>query len=261
MKTISRFGLFLLSVLVFSSGASAYRQPNIRAIRSPLLQKFVNLEAKRILAVTPNAGLTSSYRFYLAHLRKRGWAGLSFGNHVIYLDYSMVKAGFLGTRGLKRFRMVLAHEIGHDVAGHRVNKAAIANVFNAGRAVGQGTSSVQGIVGIVVNLIGHVALDLYGRSAELEADRLGIEYWKRLGWNCKEWVYSFERGLDSGAGDYHHPPVVRLRQAADLCLPPNEKPRIDTKVKQYEAKLRDERAKLCDERMKLLDEQDDQYDE
>ena len=250
MKTISRSGLFLLIVLVFSSTATVYSQPNIRAIRSPRLQKFVNLEAKRMLAVTPNAGLSSSYRIYLAHLRKRGWAGLSLGNHVIYLDYSMVKAGFLGTRGLKRFRMVLAHEIGHDVAGHRVNKAAIASAANVGQAVAQGMSSVPGL-GLLTAMIGHSIHGLYSRSAELEADRLGIEYWKQLGWDCKEWVYRFERALETGTGDLHHPPEVRLRQAADLCLPPNERPRIYEKVEQFEAKALDERDK----------KREDEYDE
>jgi len=243
MKTISRSGLFLLVALILLSGATTGRS-NIRAIKSPRLQAFVNLEAQRMLAVTPNAGLTNSYRFYLGHGKGKGWAGLSFGNHVIYLDYSVVKAGFMGTRGLKSFRIVLAHEIGHDVAGHRANNAAIANIANAAWVFGQD-------VGNVARLIGQVANELYSRSAELEADRLGIEYWKRLGWDCKEWVYSLERGLEAGIGDFHHPPEVRLRQAADLCLPPNQRRRIYQKVEQFKAKALDERD----------EKQEDKYDE
>jgi len=228
MKTISRSGLFLLIALVFSSGPTAYGQSKIRVIRSPRLQAFVEREAKRMLAVTPNSRLTSSYRFYLANMN---WAGLSFGNHVIYLDYSMVKAGFLGTRGLTSFRITLAHEIGHDLAGHRANKVAIANMANA----------AQGYVGNWANVARVIANDIYSRSAELEADRLGIKYWKRLGWDCKEWVYRFERSLRAGTRSYHHLPELRLRQAADLCLPPNERPRIYKKVEQFKAKARDER--------------------
>ncbi len=238
MKVINQLGLFLATALFLSSCATA-KLPRIPTYQDSHVQDFVNIEARRILAVTPNANQVNSYRFLLADGKE--WGGMSVGNHVIYIDYNTARAALEGGNGLEQLRITLAHEIGHDVAGHMANQKAIVNSANIAQLIGKGMSYVPGVIGLAGSAISFISgwgglatKHLYLRSAELEADRLGIEYWKRLGWDCRLWVYRFEHGLEAGIGDFHHPGGVRLRQAADLCLSAIERQRIYAKSERIE---------------------------
>jgi hypothetical protein len=58
----------------------------------------------------------------------------------------------------------------------------------------------------------------YSSSAELQADRKGMEYWQKLGWDCRHWVRLFQNFVKQGYhGDVDHPTVERLNQAVNLC--------------------------------------------
>ena len=87
---------------------------------------------------------------------------------------------------------VLAHEIGHVTARHSVRQYSAATAANVAAAIGgvavgifapqlggQVAQGVQSLLGIT----GNVLLSGYGRSHELEADRLGAEYLARSGYD------------------------------------------------------------------------------
>lgn len=125
--------------------------------------------------------------------------------------------------------MLLAHEIAHDVLEHKANVDAIADISDAGVLIGQAMSYAPGVIGLIgagigwtASLGGKATVHLYSRSAELEADRLAIDYWKRLGWNCSYWAYVLKGMTERGIEDFHHPGAVRTKQAAERCLPSHE---------------------------------------
>ena len=87
---------------------------------------------------------------------------------------------------------VLGHEIGHVTARHSVQQSSAATAANVAAAVGglvagifvpqlggQLAQGVQSLLGVT----GSALLSGYGRSHELEADRLGAEYLARSGYD------------------------------------------------------------------------------
>jgi predicted Zn-dependent protease len=87
---------------------------------------------------------------------------------------------------------VLGHELGHVTARHSVRQYSAATAANVAAAIGgvvagifvpqlggQMAQGVQSLLGIT----GNVLLSGYGRSHELEADRLGAEYLARSGYD------------------------------------------------------------------------------
>jgi predicted Zn-dependent protease len=79
-------------------------------------------------------------------------------------------------------RLVLAHELGHVMAGHSFTH----------------TSRQP--------------------QKELEADKLGMSYFKRLGWSCKVWVDRFRRQAERGNSSPEHDAKARYEQASQLCV-------------------------------------------
>jgi predicted Zn-dependent protease len=87
---------------------------------------------------------------------------------------------------------VLGHEIGHVTARHSVQQYSAATAANVAATVGgiaaavflpqMGGQLAQGIQSLL-GLGGNVLLSGYGRSHELEADRLGAEYLARSGYD------------------------------------------------------------------------------
>jgi predicted Zn-dependent protease len=87
---------------------------------------------------------------------------------------------------------VLAHELGHVTARHSVRQYSAATAANVAATVGGivagifvpqlGGTLAQGVQSIL-GLTGNVLLSGYGRSHELEADRLGAEYLARGGYD------------------------------------------------------------------------------
>jgi len=87
---------------------------------------------------------------------------------------------------------VVAHEIGHVTARHSVRQYSAATAANVATTIGGlvagiflpqlGGTLAQGIQSLL-GLTGSVLLSGYGRSHELEADRLGAEYLARSGYD------------------------------------------------------------------------------
>ncbi len=119
--------------------------------------------------------------------------GLEF--HFYVLDSPMVNAFALPggyvyiTRGILAYMDneaqlagVLGHEIGHVTARHGVRQQSRGTIIGIlGSAAAAATGS--GAVGDLSNMLGSALMQGYGRSHELEADRLGAEYLARSGYS------------------------------------------------------------------------------
>ncbi len=87
---------------------------------------------------------------------------------------------------------VLAHELGHVTARHSVRQYSAATAANVAATIGGivagmfvpqlGGTLAQGVQSLL-GLTGNVLLSGYGRTHELEADRLGAEYLGRSGYD------------------------------------------------------------------------------
>jgi len=247
MKPLSPILLFISFFLL--SSCAAGKQPNIPIVHHSEFQQIVDEEGQRIVAVTKNADKAHLYRFHLARFKRPYVAGVSAGNHAIYISYKYAQVVESG--GLASVRIILAHEIAHDVLGHKANLNVIVGTGNVGNLIGSVMSNAPGVIGLVgsgISLASTLAAgttaQLYSRSAELEADRLGIDYWNRLGWDCSFWVRKFEHLFERDIEDFSHPAVARLKQSVDLCSSPSEKQRVFAKIERIERERQEKEIRL-----------------
>ncbi len=186
--------LFLhISSLLWAQGVGAPRRtgasppprsPEIVSVVGDLeIQSFVTKEERWILEVSRNSDLVQEYQFYLAVFNSPHFAGLSSGNHIVHVNTEVARKAYVDRNryaSLLSLRRILAHEIAHDVLNHaRIGPRSVAK--------------------------------------ELEADRLPITLWKRLGWDCSFWVLGYEAKQKSGITSSLYPTELQLRQARALC--------------------------------------------
>jgi hypothetical protein len=96
------------------------------------------------------------------------------------------------------------------VLGHSKNDRA-PNVNAVSRSPGL-------IEGRDLGLPPFILLRNYSLASELAADRKAIEYWRKIGWDCRILIQLFRGFLDQGyTGDPNHPTEQRLTQASSLC--------------------------------------------
>lgn len=94
---------------------------------------------------------------------------------------------------------VIGHEYGHIVARHIAQQQSRATAANIGLTALGVVAAVMGVPGQVGDLAGYGAqayLQDYSRDQELEADRLGIRYMSRAGYDPQA-MESFLRKLDA----------------------------------------------------------------
>ena len=201
------FVVLLALVISSCSLAPALFLPVVRDDR---LETFVAEEAARILSVSGKGNQTSPYRFYLADFPRKDILGLSLGENQIFLSYELTRRAFDQTGYLWLFRHTLAHEIAHHGLRHGQNEQA-ASLNAVPRSAAQ-------INGGDIGLPSTISFRNYSRESELAADRKALEYWRKLGWDCRIWIAIFERFLDEGyMGDADHPTTERLNEAIRSC--------------------------------------------
>jgi predicted Zn-dependent protease len=112
----------------------------------------------------------------------------------------------------------LAHEIGHEIAGHAKERRVVSfRPFTFGR----------GVTSEDIGLSPHVRFHNYSAEKELEADLNGLKYWGKLQWDCRIWVRILEKYSQVNySGGISHPTDERLRQALRVCLPESDLERI-----------------------------------
>jgi predicted Zn-dependent protease len=200
--------VFLLPLAACSLPLSLF----MPAIRDERLEAFVTREAAKILEVAENAPEASRYRFRLVKFPREDILGLSVGGQQIFMSYELTRLAYeqRGYRWL--FRHVLAHEIAHDVLGHQNQKHEAS--LNSVPVYSSRIAAPD------LGLPANISFRNYSRSFELAADRKALEYWQRLGWDCRIWIKIFKSFLDEGyAGDADHPTQDRLDLAIAMCHP------------------------------------------
>jgi predicted Zn-dependent protease len=182
----------------------------IPTVKDERLEAFVNREARDILKVSESGEKAELYDVRLADFPRKDILGLSIGKQRIYISYRLARLAHRYERHRWLLRQTLAHEIGHDVLGGDV----LLREPVAPHALGQSRRINADDLG----LPGIVSFRGYSRRAELQADKKGMEYWQKLGWDCRIWVRIFQNFLEQGyQGDVDHPTVERLNQAEKLC--------------------------------------------
>jgi predicted Zn-dependent protease len=201
----------VISLLLLSSCSTSFVMP---AVRDERLEHFVAQEAAKILEVSESARQASLYKFRLVKFPREDVLGVSVGSQRIFMSYELTRLAYeqRGYRWL--FRHALAHEIAHDVLGHQSSKheASLNSVPGASSRI---TAPDLGLPATV-------SFRNYSRTFELAADQKAIEYWQKVGWDCRIWVNIFENFLDQGyVGDADHPTQQRLDLAMAMCYGEN----------------------------------------
>jgi predicted Zn-dependent protease len=182
----------------------------IPAITDESLENFVNREAAVILQVAENSERAAMYQFRLANFPRKDILGLSVSRQRIFISYELARLASRNEQHRWLLRQTLAHEIAHEVLGGDVVSPGTRSLTNVGLT--------NRINARDLGLSGFLSFRPYSRSAELEADRKGMEYWAKLGWDCRIWIRIFRNFLKQGYhGDVDHPTVERLDQANRLC--------------------------------------------
>ena len=178
-------------------------------------RELVRAEAAHVLSVSDDRENVSKYQFFLSDFPRQDLLGMSVGNGKIYINYKLAARAVQHTGALWLLRQTIAHEVAHETAGHATQK---------GLGWFTGVNFSFGASGQDIGLPWYVRLYNYPTEKELEADRIGLEYWKRLGWNCQIWVRILESFQNHQyKGDIFHPTDRRLQQARDVCEFPETK--------------------------------------
>jgi len=226
--------------------------PDIERIVDDKVQAFVNNEAMTILSVSRNADRKDFYKFLLGNFENSyevygpEFFGLKYsrsvGHHVIYINYDLARTALTNALKKTRLRIELAHQIAHDNAGHNIIEQLRKIYVNK---YVMGTLVSAGFIGLGVITIPFQAInDAYGsnllhewRNMETEADRLGIEYWKLIGWECMPWVRLHEEPIENwlSKGNEYIPPDLerKLREIGDFCLSTSGRKYLEVKFQQW----------------------------
>ncbi|HZD40746.1 MAG TPA: hypothetical protein VE131_08505, partial [Terriglobales bacterium] len=208
--TTDRLPKFAVLILVLCLQACSSALTEIPTVADEKLEHYVTAMGLQIVAVSEHRDRSARYRFKLVDFARRDILGLSTGHEKIFVSYELSRLAYKNRYYRWLLRQTLAHEIGHDVLGG-----------DRGVADEEGTKTVglaNRITSRDLGLSDRVKFFPYSRSAELAADRKGMEYWRKLGWNCSHWVRLFLDFTAQGyRGDVDHPTEQRLAQAIQFC--------------------------------------------
>jgi predicted Zn-dependent protease len=197
-------------MIIFYLGlTSCSMQVGIPTVADDSVELLVRNEAAQIVAASDDKYGVSHYQIFLSDFPRKDILGMSFGNRRIYISHELAKRASKRASYLWLLRQTLAHEIAHETAGHA--KQTGSNIPAVNTTLRDGVSNVD------VGLPWNVRFRNYSMDKELEA--IGLEYWKKLGWDCRIWVQILQ-GFESQnySGDVFHPTDKRLQQAQRLCL-------------------------------------------
>lgn len=135
---------------------------------------YLNTVGRRIAAQTPLGN--RQWDFYIVQDSAVNAFNLPGG--LVFVNSGLIAEA----ESLDQLAGVLAHEIGHGAARHGTQLMTRAYGYNllASLALGRNPSQTQQIL---AQLLGTGVLTRYSRGAELEADRLGVGYTYRAGYD------------------------------------------------------------------------------
>jgi predicted Zn-dependent protease len=206
-KNRVKLALFLLALFLNACASGLAQLPTVTDGR---LERYVTAMGLEIVAVSEHRERWVDYQFKLVNFARRDILGLSTGRQKIYISYELARLAYKSNYYRWLLRHTLAHEIAHDVLG--------GDIANEDDGASPHTGLANRITGKDLGLPGRVRFRPYSRAAELAADRKGMEYWEKLGWNCEHWVRLFVNFSAEGyQGDLDHPTRLRLDQAQQIC--------------------------------------------
>jgi predicted Zn-dependent protease len=174
------------------------------------LERYVTEVGLEIVAVSEHRDRRANYQFRLADFARRDILGLSIGKQRIFISYELSRLAYQNRDYRWLLRHTLAHEIAHDVLGKGPATREEAGDHKIGLA--------NRITGGDLGLSSRIKFLPYSRTAELAADRRAMEYWHKLGWDCRHWVRLFMDFTEQGyEGDVDHPTKERLEQSMQIC--------------------------------------------
>lgn len=151
-------------------------QQQARLVNDRASLQYLNQLGRRIAAQTPMGNLP--WDFFIVD--DPGVNAFNLPGGLVYVNRGLIAEA----DSLDQLAGVLAHEIGHGAARHGTQLMTRSYGYNLlaglllGRDAGQGKQ-------MLAQLVGTGMLTRYSRDAELEADRLGVEYAARAGYNPK----------------------------------------------------------------------------
>jgi predicted Zn-dependent protease len=189
--------ILLLTLSLCLALAACSIQLKIPDVVDDRVIELVRTEAAQVVTVSDDRENFSKYQFILSDFPRQDLWGMSVGNRRIYISYKLAARALNNTGARWLLRQTIAHEIAHETADHANQK--LLSWFTGG-------NFFFGASGQNVGLPWYVRLYNYPTEKELEADRVGLEYWKRLGWDCRIWVRILENfQKQQYRGDTFHP--------------------------------------------------------
>ena len=184
-------------------------QPKLPGVVNETVESVVRMEAAAILEVSEDRENFARYYFFLSDFPRQDTLGMSVGDRRIYISYKLAASALHDPQQLWLLRQTIAHEIAHETAAHAKREGG--RWFNR-------IPFAWGASGSEIGLPWYVRVHNYSTDKELEADRIGLVYWKKIGWDCRIWVEILENFERQGyRGDSTHRTSDRLRQARTLC--------------------------------------------
>jgi len=184
-------------------------QATIPTVSDDSVEALVRSEAAKIISVSEDKQHLSEYHIFVSDFPRKDVLGMSVGKRRIYISHELAKLASERPFHLWLLRQTLAHEIAHETAGHARQ--------SSGASLARGPFA-RSVSNTDIGLPARVTLRNYSAEKELEADAKGLQYWAKLGWDCRIWVrilQNFEK--QNYIGDALHPTHERLRRASAVC--------------------------------------------
>lgn len=155
--------------------------------RDRLLEDYLNGIVMRIWSVSERPGLPVSFRIQ----------NTSLPNAFALPGYVAMTRGLLvELENEAQFAAIMGHEAGHVMARHSAGRMSLGILQQVGLGVG-GAFLGDGLGGDALMTLGSVSASLlllkYDRTQELEADRLGVIYASKLGYDPYESITAHQR--------------------------------------------------------------------
>ena len=158
----------------------------MRLVRDADAVSYLNVVGRRIAGQTP----LGNRRWDFGIVNDPSVNAFNLPGGLVYVNSGLIAEA----DSLDELAGVLAHEIGHGSARHGTQLMTRAYGYNLvaglllGRNPGQGKQ-------ILAQVVGTGILTNYSRDAELEADRMGVQYTYRAGYDPRGMVNFFEELL------------------------------------------------------------------
>ena len=204
---LGRLAAFFL-ILLLSSCSPIYSK--LPTIDDPKLQSYITAIGLEIVAVSEDRERSESYQFKLADFARGDILGFTAGDRIIFISHELSQRAYEDDYHRWLLRHTLAHEVAHTVLKGQLAAELDSEYETVGLA--------NRITNRDLGLSAWIKFRPYSRSVELAADQKAMGYWRKLGWNCGNWVSLFVKFTAQGyEGDVDHPTKERLNLAIRIC--------------------------------------------